>query len=34
VEDVISREEIEAITRGYRKVAGYEVEALNRKARG
>ena len=30
VEDVITQEEIEAITDGYRKVAGYEVEELNR----
>jgi 2-polyprenyl-6-methoxyphenol hydroxylase-like FAD-dependent oxidoreductase len=30
VEDVITREEIDEITLGYRKVAGFEVEELNR----
>lgn len=34
VEDVITRAEIEEITGGYRKVAGYDVEELNRKASG
>jgi hypothetical protein len=30
IEDVIAREEIDEITVGYRRVAGFEVEELNR----
>ena len=31
IEDLISQEEIDQITKSYRKVAGFDVEALNRK---